>query len=44
MVEDKVEFGWVEKYYYGRLISFHISGKFLAYVLKRKFLTSCNYA
>lgn len=34
IVEDMVDFGWEEKYYYGRLISFHISGKYLAYLLK----------
>ncbi|XP_054714115.1 enhancer of mRNA-decapping protein 4-like isoform X2 [Uloborus diversus] len=34
IVEDMVDYGWKEKYYHGRIISIHISGKYLAYVLK----------
>ncbi|GIY27632.1 enhancer of mRNA-decapping protein 4 [Caerostris darwini] len=34
IVEDMVDYGWEEKYYCGRLISIHLSGLYLAYVLK----------
>ncbi|CAL1278496.1 unnamed protein product [Larinioides sclopetarius] len=34
IVEDMVDYGWEEKYYSGKLISVHMSGHYLAYVLK----------
>ncbi|XP_055929956.1 enhancer of mRNA-decapping protein 4-like [Argiope bruennichi] len=34
IVEDMVDYGWEEKYYCGKLISIHMSGHYLAYVLK----------
>ncbi|GFS92307.1 enhancer of mRNA-decapping protein 4 [Nephila pilipes] len=34
IVEDMVDYGWEEKFYYGKLISIHLSGLYLAYVLK----------
>ncbi|KAG8183618.1 hypothetical protein JTE90_025169 [Oedothorax gibbosus] len=34
LVEDMVDYGWEDKYYNGRLISIHLSGNYLAYVLK----------
>ncbi|XP_035228571.1 enhancer of mRNA-decapping protein 4-like [Stegodyphus dumicola] len=34
IVEHMVDYGWEEKYYYGKLISIHLSGLYLAYVLK----------
>ncbi|GFQ69841.1 enhancer of mRNA-decapping protein 4 [Trichonephila clavata] len=34
IVEDMVDYGWEEKFYCGKLISIHLSGLYLAYVLK----------
>ncbi|XP_071039309.1 enhancer of mRNA-decapping protein 4 [Parasteatoda tepidariorum] len=34
MVENLVDYGWEEKYYHGKLVNVHLSGLYLAYVLK----------
>lgn len=41
-LKNLVDYNWEPKYYSGQLLAIHMSGKYLAYCIKGKFITDLN--